>query len=71
MDLRKLAEKTANLKDLYEDVNQWMPVKAVREQSIEWGSYVDNNTACIEFSPDDKSPSALAHELLHFKLQRR
>ncbi|EHR0248295.1 TPA: hypothetical protein NJ512_001432 [Vibrio parahaemolyticus] len=70
MDLSKLANKNTNLKDLYEEVNQWKPVKAVRGQSIEWGSYVDNNTAYIEFSPDDKSPSALAHELLHFKVQK-
>lgn len=69
MDLNKLAKKNVNLKNLYDEINQWMPVKAVRGQGIEWGSSVDNNNAIVDFSPEDKSPSALAHELLHFKTQ--
>lgn len=69
MDLNKLAKKNANLKNLYNEVNQWMPIKAARGKGIEWGSYVNNNNAIVEYSPDDKSPSALAHELLHFKTQ--
>jgi hypothetical protein len=70
MKFDKLAKKNEKLFVLYNEINDWMPIISEKGSSLEWGSFIKNDTAVIEFAPSDKSPSSLAHELLHFKIQK-
>ncbi|MEJ6120848.1 hypothetical protein MT390_02980 [Vibrio sp. 2-Bac 85] len=70
MKFDKLAKKNIKLLALYNEINDWMPIISERGSSSEWGTSISNGKAVIEFSPSDKSPSSLAHELLHFKVQK-
>lgn len=59
--------------DLYCEINSWKPVIAKKssESSSVWGTHVDDQgNAVITYAKSKNKIGSLAHELLHFKMQK-
>ncbi|MEE1952321.1 hypothetical protein ACTG2T_20805 [Aeromonas sp. 75A] len=73
MDFAKTAKKNPKLNELYQEINAWkviVPEKSLDNDSA-WGSYInDNNNAVISYAKTENKECALAHELLHFSIQK-
>jgi len=71
LDLKKLANKNSYLKELYKEIANWRPIKAQKSSNSEWGSHIDEHgNAVVTYAKSKNQLSALAHELLHFKIQK-
>lgn len=71
MDLKKTLKKNEDLNSLYEEINSWKPVVLEKSSDSMWGSYInDKGEAVVSYAKASNYPACLAHELLHFKMQK-
>lgn len=73
MDFNKTAKKNPKLHALYQDINAWKPIVSEISAGVgsAWGSYINaSNQAVVCYTKTKNKESALAHELLHFSIQK-
>lgn len=71
MDLKKVAKKNRNLNALYLEILNWTNIRAEKSSGNNWGSHIDENGyAVVSYCKTQNQLAALAHELLHFKIQK-
>lgn len=69
----KTAKKNLKLYALYQEINAWKLIVSKRseEDGSEWGSFIDDNDdAVVVYAKTKNKQCALAHELLHFAIQK-
>lgn len=69
----KTAKKNKQLLALYDDINAWKAIvsEKSKEDGSEWGSYInDSDEAVVIYAKSENKACALAHELLHFSIQK-
>lgn len=71
MDLKKTLKKNNDLNVLYEEINSWKPIVLEKSSDSMWGSHInDKGEAVVSYAKASNYPACLAHELLHFKMQK-
>ena len=70
MDVAKTLNKNPNLKRLFNEIDQWKKIRFEKSQDGFWGAHQDGDMAVITYASSSDKVSCLAHELLHFKVQK-
>lgn len=73
MDLQKTAKKNSKLYALYKEIDAWkrIVVQKSEKDDSSWGSFIDDSdNAVVVYAKTKNKQSALAHELLHFSIQK-
>jgi hypothetical protein len=70
MNLKQIARKNQKLRELYEEISNAFPIIEEKSSSNYWGAHIDTTgNAVITYAKIKNQLAALAHELLHIKMQ--
>lgn len=71
MDLKEISKQNEKLDLLYQEIGSWKPIISEESKGTMWGSHINERGECVvSYANTQNSAAALAHELLHFKVQK-
>lgn len=74
MDIEEILKQNKKVAELFSEINTWKPILFQEDNNSEdntWGSHIDENgNAVISYCETNNKLTYLAHELLHFKVQK-